>query len=57
LPPFLISSQQPVGPGDIGAGLAITGRFLETFVFALVDRPLPPARARLIAALEAAGRL
>jgi len=57
LPPFLISSQQPVAPGDIRAGLAITGRFLETFVFALVDRPLPPARARLIAALEAAGRL
>ena len=57
LPPFLLSVQHRIAAGDIGAGLAITGRFLETFVFAVVSRPLPPARARLIERLEAAGRL
>ena len=57
LPPFLLSSQASIAPGDIGAGLAITGRFLESFVFAVMDRPLPAARARLLERLEAAGRL
>jgi DNA repair protein RecO (recombination protein O) len=57
LPAFLLSAQAGVGAGDIAAGLALTGRFLRDFVFAAVDRPLPPARARLIERLEAAGRL
>jgi len=57
LPRFMISAQEPIGPGDIGAGLAITGRFLETFVFGAVSRPLPPARIRLAEALADAGRL
>jgi DNA repair protein RecO (recombination protein O) len=57
LPPFLLSAQVRLAPGDIGAGLALTGRFLRDFVFAALDRPLPPARGRLIERLEEAGRL
>ena len=57
LPRFLISAQEPVGPGDVGAGLAITGRFLEQFVFGVVGRPLPAARIRLAEVLADAGRL
>jgi DNA repair protein RecO (recombination protein O) len=57
LPPFLLSAQARLSPGDIGAGLALTGRFLRDFVFAALNRPLPPARARLIERLEDAGRL
>ena len=57
LPPFLLSAQQGLAPGDIAAGLALTGRFLQDFVFAALNRPLPPARARLIEKLGEAGRL
>ncbi len=57
LPPFLLSAQGGLAPGDIGAGLAITGRFLQDFVFAALNRPLPSARARLIERLAEAGRL
>lgn len=57
LPPFLLSSQSRIQPGDIAAGLALTGRFLQAFVFSAVNRPLPPARARLIERLAEAGRL
>ncbi len=57
LPPFLLSAQGGLSPGDIGAGLALTGRFLQDFVFAALNRPLPPARARLIERLSDAGRL
>ena len=57
LPPFLLSAQYGLGRGDISAGLALTGRFLQDFVFSAVNRPLPPARDRLIARLEEAGRL
>jgi DNA repair protein RecO (recombination protein O) len=37
--------------------LTLTGRFLEQFVFAPLNRPLPPARVWLIERLGAAGRL
>lgn len=57
LPPFMVSSQQGVSLGDVGAGLAITGHFLETFIFGAVSRPLPAARTRLIEGLATAGRL
>jgi DNA repair protein RecO (recombination protein O) len=57
LPPFLLSAQGGLAQGDIAAGLALTGRFLQDFVFAAVNRPLPPARARLIESLGEAGRL
>ncbi len=56
LPRFLLSAQAPISPGDVANGLHLTGHFLESFVFAPLDRPLPPARARLLDALAAAGR-
>jgi len=48
LPPFLLSSQGGLGPGDVAAGLKITGHFLERFVFSPLNRPLPPARHWLL---------
>jgi len=57
LPPFMLSAQQGLAEGDVGDGLTLTGRFLEQFVFAPLNRPLPPARVWLIERLGAAGRL
>jgi DNA repair protein RecO (recombination protein O) len=57
LPPFLLSSQGGLMDGDVAAGFALTGHFLEQFVFAPLNRPLPPARVWLIDKLAAAGRL
>ena len=57
LPPFLLSAQGGLGAGDIAAGLAITGHFLERFVFAPLNRPLPPARLWLCDRLAEGGRL
>lgn len=57
LPPFLLSSQGGLSDGDVGAGLALTGHFLERDVFAPLNRPLPPARVWLVERLTAAGRL
>jgi len=57
LPPFLLSAQGRLRPGDIAAGLALSGHFLQAFVFAPLNRPLPPARLRLVERLQEAGRL
>jgi DNA repair protein RecO (recombination protein O) len=57
LPPFLLSAQGGIAAGDIGAGLTITGHFLERFVFSPLNRPLPPARHWLHDRLAEAGRL
>jgi DNA repair protein RecO (recombination protein O) len=57
LPPFLLSSQGGLSKGDVGAGLAITGHFLERFVFAPLNRPLPPARHWLLDRLTEVDRL
>lgn len=57
LPPFLLSAQGGISEGDVGAGLAITGHFLETCVFGPLNRPLPPARARLLERLSERQRL
>jgi DNA repair protein RecO (recombination protein O) len=57
LPRFLLSAQGGLDPGDIGAGLDLTGHFLESFVFAVMNRPLPPARVWLIDRLREAERL
>jgi DNA repair protein RecO (recombination protein O) len=57
LPPFLLSSQRRLEPGDVAAGLKLTGHFLETCVFGPLNRPLPPARERLIDRLSGLGRL
>ncbi|HTK34089.1 MAG TPA: DNA repair protein RecO [Caulobacteraceae bacterium] len=47
LPPFLLSSQGGLGEGDVARGLALTGHFLEQWVFAALNKPLPPARVWL----------
>ena len=57
LPPFLLGAQAGLGPGDVGAGLDLTGHFLEQFVFHPLDRPLPPARVWMMDKLREAGRL
>jgi DNA repair protein RecO (recombination protein O) len=57
LPLFLLSSQTRVAPGDVAAGLALTGHFLQTCVFNALNRPLPPARERMIERLREGGRL
>jgi DNA repair protein RecO (recombination protein O) len=57
LPPFMLGAQAGLGEGDVGAGLALTGHFLEQFVFHPQNRPLPQARAWMVDKLGEAGRL
>lgn len=57
LPPFLLSAQGRLAAGDVRDGLDLTGHFLSQFVFAPLNRPLPPARVWLIERLADAGRL
>ena len=57
LPPFMLSSQGGLGDGDVADGLALTGHFLEQFVFGPLNRPLPPARVWLLEKLGQAARL
>jgi DNA repair protein RecO (recombination protein O) len=57
LPPFLLGAQTGLMAGDVGMGLELTGHFLEQFVFAPLNRPLPPARIWLLDRLRDAGRL
>ncbi|HEY2179362.1 MAG TPA: DNA repair protein RecO [Caulobacteraceae bacterium] len=57
LPAFLLSAQGRLAPGDIAAGLALTGHFLEDSVFAALNRPMPPARERLVDRLRERDRL
>ncbi len=57
LPPFLLGAQAGLGEGDVGAGLALTGHFLERNVFHVLNRPLPPARVWMIDKLGETGRL
>ncbi|EKE44077.1 RecO [Oceaniovalibus guishaninsula JLT2003] len=48
--PGCLAGQGPASAGELLDGLRVTGHFLEgRLVPALGDRPLPPARARLIA--------
>jgi DNA repair protein RecO (recombination protein O) len=57
LPPFMLSAQSRLTPGDVGAGLDLTGHFLEAFIFNPLNRPLPPARLWLLDRLREADRL
>jgi DNA repair protein RecO (recombination protein O) len=57
LPPFLLGAQAGLDPGDVDLGLILTGHFLEQFVFAPLNRPLPPARVWLADRLSENGRL
>lgn len=57
LPPFMLSAQGGLATGDVGAGLALTGYFLEHHIFAALNRPLPTPRTRMIERLREAGAL
>ena len=57
LPPFMLSAQSRLMPGDVKAGFDLTGHFLQAFVFGPLNRPLPPARHWLLDRLAEAGRL
>jgi DNA repair protein RecO (recombination protein O) len=57
LPPFLLGAQAGLAEGDVGRALDLVGRFLARDVFAVLNRPLPPARVWLVDKLAAAGRL
>ncbi|OYW83425.1 MAG: DNA repair protein RecO [Hyphomonas sp. 32-62-5] len=48
IPDFLLRSGAAVMPGDIAAGLKLTGHFLENRLFAAVHRGVPPERERLV---------
>ncbi len=55
LPQFLIDPTAPVTPAGIGEGLLLTGHFLERRLYALINKPPPEERDRMIARLERAG--
>ena len=57
LPPFMLGAQAGLRDGDVGAGLGLTGHFLEAFIFGPLNRPLPPARLWLLDRLREADRL
>ena len=57
LPPFMLGAQAGLGEGDVGAGLELTGHFLEQFVFHPQNRPIPPARVWMVDKLREQGRL
>lgn len=57
LPPFLLSAQGGIAPGDVRAGLDLTAHFLQAFVFNPLNRPLPQARLWLVDRLSDADRL
>jgi DNA repair protein RecO (recombination protein O) len=57
LPPFMLGAQAGLGPGDVRAGLDLTGHFLEQFVFHPQNKPIPPARVWMLDKLAEAGRL
>ena len=48
LPGFLIGEQRDPGVGDVAAGLALTGYFLDHHVLAPHGKTLPLARGRLL---------
>jgi DNA repair protein RecO (recombination protein O) len=51
LPPFLLDDAAPIGEGDIQAGFALTGHFLERDVLEPHGLAMPQARGRLTALL------
>lgn len=57
LPPFMLGAQAGLAEGDVGAGLDLTGHFLEQFVFHPQNRPLPEARVWMVDRLRETGRL
>ena len=57
LPAFLTGPEREVGEGDVAAGLALTGHFLQRRVLWPHDRDLPEARQRMMDRLAEAERL
>ena len=57
LPPFMLGAQAGLAEGDVGAGLDLTGHFMEQFVFHPQNRPLPEARVWMVDRLRETGRL
>ena len=57
LPPFMLGAQAGLGEGDVGAGLDLTGHFLEQFVFHPQNKPIPPARVWMVDRLREQARL
>jgi DNA repair protein RecO (recombination protein O) len=57
LPPFMLGAQAGLSAGDVGAGLDLTGHFLEQFIFHPQNRPIPPARVWMVDKLREQGRL
>lgn len=55
LPSFLTDTSAPVLPTDIGAGLILTGHFLERRHFNLINRAPPEARDLFLRRLERSG--
>lgn len=55
LPAFLIDPSAPVLPDDIGAGLMLTGHFLERRHFNQINRAPPEARDMFLRRLERSG--
>jgi DNA repair protein RecO (recombination protein O) len=51
LPAFLLDDAAPAGEGDIAAGFALTGHFLERDVLEPHGLAMPQARERLIGLL------
>lgn len=54
LPRFLITPTAPATAGDVFDGLTLTGYFLARHVYGPYERPLPPARFRLVERLRRA---
>lgn len=52
LPAFLIDNRADIFPGDVEAGLKLTGYFIEGRLFAAIHRGLPPERERLLKRLQ-----
>lgn len=52
LPGFLVDPAAPVTPYAVGAGLVLTGHFLERRLYDLLNKPPPEARDILVRRLE-----
>ncbi|MGF1461616.1 MAG: DNA repair protein RecO [Maricaulaceae bacterium] len=54
LPPFMVDASADLTPVEAAQGLALTGYFLDKWIFHPADKTLPPARERLAARMSVA---